>query len=70
MEEIDRDARWQALLAAQAEVAQDDGQATGASGRGTSRRRHPSRRAARFDEALSGWAGWSEVEAPDRRLSA
>jgi hypothetical protein len=72
MGELDRDARWQALLVLRAQFDQDEtgntaaDQAAGAGSLG----RHKFRRAARFDEALSGWTGWSSVEAPQRRLSA
>ena len=73
MEETERDARWQQLVALQAQFDRDDGgaaaQPEAVSGVG-SLAQHKIRRAARFDEALSGFDGWASVEAPQRRLSA
>jgi hypothetical protein len=73
MDEMDRDARWQQLVVLQAQFDQDDrdgaarGEPIPAVG---SLAQHKHRRAARFDEALSGFGGWASVEAPQRRLSA
>ena len=73
MDEMERDERWQQLLSLRAQYDQDDGAAAGqaesVSGVG-SLAQHKFRRAARFDEALSGFGGWASVEAPQRRLSA
>jgi hypothetical protein len=73
MDDADRDARWQALLVMRAQFDQDEagGTAPSVPAPGTgSLGQHKFRRVARFDEALSGWTGWSAVEAPQRRLSA
>jgi hypothetical protein len=73
MDEMERDARWQQLLVLRAQFDEDDrcgatrGDAIPAVG---SLAQHKFRRAARFDEALSGFGGWASAETPQRRLSA
>jgi hypothetical protein len=71
MNEEERGARWQDLIEARADFADADEivplRAVSESG---ARRGHPSRKLARFDEALSTWSSWSSVERPQRRLSA
>ena len=72
MDQVEQDQRWQALLVLRAQFDQDamGGASPGQSAAAGSLAHHKFRRAARFDEALSGWTGWSAVEAPQRRLSA
>ncbi|MEK6277918.1 MAG: hypothetical protein AABM29_07895 [Actinomycetota bacterium] len=70
---MEQNQRWQALLVLRAQFDQDEKGGTVPSGSPAaagSLAHHKFRRAARFDEALSGWTGWSAVEAPQRRLSA
>lgn len=68
MNDEDRDARWQAILEAQAEIIAEPVPLDSArSGRSNHR---SSSKSARFDEALSGLGSWSSVQPTDRRMSA
>lgn len=67
MSEEERDARWQAIMEARAEVAEDPVPLHPSGRRGASRRAGKSEL---FDEALSDLGSWSSVEASRRRLSA
>jgi hypothetical protein len=67
-EEERSDARWRALMEARGEFG--DRVVPLQAARDGSHRRHPSRKLAQFDEALSDWGSWSSIERPRRRLSA
>jgi hypothetical protein len=68
----DQDARWQQIIDARVDFG-DEGTSDDvvplrpAEGRPA---RRADRKAAQFDEALSGFSSWSSVERPRRRLSA
>ena len=64
----ERDARWQAIMEAQAEIV-DQQQSENPAGRARSRGRGSSK-TVQFDEALSGLGSWSTVQHTERRLSA
>jgi hypothetical protein len=68
MNEEEQSARWQDLMEARADFGDEVVPLRAA--QNDARRRHPSRKLALFDEALSGWANWSSVDRPRRRLSA
>jgi hypothetical protein len=68
MNEDEQTARWQDLMDARADFG--DQVVPLRAAQNGARRRHPSRKLALFDEALSGWANWSSVDKPRRRLSA
>jgi hypothetical protein len=67
----DQDARWQQIIDARVDfgdgVSDDDVVPLRA---GEQKRSRSDRKAAQFDEALSGFSSWSSVERPRRRLSA
>jgi hypothetical protein len=68
----ERDARWQAILEAQAEIVDQPvstGPAGGSAGRARTRGRSSSK-SIQFNEALSGLGSWSTVQHTERRLSA
>ncbi len=64
----ERDARWQAIMEAQAEIA-DQPQSENPAGPARSRGRGSSK-TVQFNEALSGLGSWSSVQHTGRRLSA
>jgi len=68
MNDEERDARWQSILEARAEIADDP--VSLESARQRRARRGGSSKPVLFDEALSGLGSWSSVEHTSRRLSA
>jgi hypothetical protein len=68
MNEEERDVRWQAIMEARAEIAEDPVPLHPDGARGAGRR--SGRKSQRFNEALSDLGSWSSVEASRRRLSA
>jgi hypothetical protein len=64
----EEDARWQAILDAQAEIVSQPVPLHPAREGGASRR--PTRKSAQFDEALSDLGSWSTLDQPRRRMSA
>ena len=64
----DQDARWQAILEAQAEIVSQPVPLHPA--RRAEGTRRPTRKSQQFDDALSDLGSWSSVETPRRRMSA
>lgn len=67
-----QDARWQQILEAREELADEpEGGPIPLREVGSDRpARRTSRKGAQFDEALSGLGSWSSISEPRRRLSA
>lgn len=68
MHEEEQDARWQEILDARADLADEPVPLRGVGRDGEPRR--GSRKSAQFNEALSGLGSWSSVDQPRRRMSA
>jgi hypothetical protein len=68
VEKKDQDARWQAILEAQAEIVREAVPLHPASRAEGARR--PTSKSQQFDDALSDLGSWSSVDTPRRRMSA
>jgi hypothetical protein len=67
MSDEERDARWQEIMDAQTDFVEEPTQLD----RARRTREHArDSKAQQFDEALSGFSGWSSAEPRRRRLSA
>ncbi len=65
----ERDARWQEIMDAQVDFADQPAQLHEV-GQGSPPRRRSGRKSEQFNEALSGLGSWSSLDEPRRRLSA
>jgi hypothetical protein len=65
----ERDARWQEIMDAQADFADQPAQMHAVE-QGSPPRRRVGRKSEQFNEALSGLGSWSSLDEPRRRLSA
>jgi hypothetical protein len=68
MSDEERDARWQEIVDARVDFADESGELRAVGGNET--RRRTSSKSEQFNEALSGLTSWSTVEGSRRRLSA
>ena len=68
MSDEERDARWQDIVDARIDFADEPAELQAVDGKQT--RRRTSSKSEQFNEALSGLTSWSTVEGSRRRLSA
>jgi hypothetical protein len=66
----ERDTRWQEIMDAQADFADQPAQLREAGLDRPPRRRRGDRKSEQFNEALSDLGSWSSLDEPRRRLSA
>ena len=69
MSDEERDTRWQEIIDAQADFADQPAQLR-AVGQESPPRRRGDRKSEQFNEALSDLGSWSSLDEPRRRLSA
>jgi hypothetical protein len=66
----EHDARWQDIMEAREDFADEPAPLRSVDREGTKRQRRGSRKSAQFNEALSGLGSWSSLDQPRRRMSA